>query len=163
MLNFSRIQTIGFIFCGSLTAASFYFQFVLQLQPCALCVIQRAVVIVLAVLFLTGIMIQTPLKRAWHCSILLLINSIGLYAATRQVYLQYQPKAALMSCTPNLSFMLQHMPLLDTIQQLFAGSADCSEIQWQWLGLSMPEWTTIAFTSLAIFIIMSFFKRYDPV
>lgn len=66
--------------------------------------------------------------------------------ALRHVVIQYLPPEELPSCLPGLGYLVETFPLLEAVGKIYQGSADCAEVQWQLLGLSIPE------QSLALFI-----------
>ena len=41
--------------------------------------------------------------------------------------------------------MVANFPIADAIKKAFTGSADCAEVTWTFLGLSMPFWTLVSF------------------
>lgn len=44
--------------------------------------------------------------------------------------------------------MLQEMPLAEVLGKVFYGSGECADIDWIFLGLSMPAWVLIWFVIL---------------
>lgn len=46
--------------------------------------------------------------------------------------------------------MVKYFPLKDVMHALFWGSGDCAEVNWQWLGLSMPAWSALYFLFIII-------------
>jgi disulfide bond formation protein DsbB len=65
------------------------------------------------------------------------------------VWLQSLPADQIPACLPGLDALLHYFPWQDILHALFWGSGDCAEINWQWLGLSMPVWSLLYF--LAVF------------
>jgi len=47
--------------------------------------------------------------------------------------------------------MLENLPLSQTLAKLFAGSGQCAEVTWRFLGLSIAEWSLAWFASLALY------------
>jgi len=45
--------------------------------------------------------------------------------------------------------MIETFPVMEMIQSVLQGSGECAEVQWLFLGLSMPEWM------VAIFLVMT--------
>lgn len=143
-------QFFLFIISLGVLLASFYFQWVKELQPCPLCIMQRFCVALALVLFMMGVV----LGRSRGASILTLLQCIvalaGLYFASRQVWLQSLPPDKLPACLPGLDVLLRYFPWHDVLKALIWGAADCAEVNWQWLGLSMPGWCVIYFASLLV-------------
>jgi disulfide bond formation protein DsbB len=49
-------------------------------------------------------------------------------------------------------FMLEYdFPLMEILNEAFTGAGECAEVDWQFLGLSMPMWTLIWYVGLALF------------
>jgi protein dithiol:quinone oxidoreductase len=53
-------------------------------------------------------------------------------------------------CGPGLDYMLQAFPLNETLRMVFTGSGECAEVDWAFLGLSMPAWVLISFVLLGV-------------
>ena len=77
----------------------------------------------------------------------------------RQIWLQTLPPDQLPSCLPPLDYMMQTMPYADILWTMFHGSADCAEVTWTLLSLSIPEWSLLAFVGFALFAVFQFLRR----
>jgi len=87
--------------------------------------------------------------RAYN--ILLIIVSIGgAGIAGRQIWLQHLPTDQVPECGAGLEYMLEAFPLAEALQMILSGSGECAEVQWQFIGLSIAEWSFICFTVLMI-------------
>ncbi len=69
----------------------------------------------------------------------------GLYFAGRQIWLQMQGTEELGACLPGFDVLIHYFPWPDIIKAFFIGAADCGEVTWQWLGLSMAAWSFLYF------------------
>ena len=49
-----------------------------------------------------------------------------------------------------LNYMLDTMPFADVLNQVFYGSGECAQIDWAFLGLSMPTWTLVWYIGLSV-------------
>jgi disulfide bond formation protein DsbB len=74
----------------------------------------------------------------------------GAAIATRHVWLQHLPPDKVPECGPGLDYMLEVFPLSETLRKVFTGSGECAEVNWQFLGLSMPAWALLCFIGLAV-------------
>lgn len=83
----------------------------------------------------------------------------GLGVAARHVWLQHLPPDQVPACGPDLFFMLENFPLGRTLQKLFAGSGQCAEVKWRFLGLSIPEWSLLCFAALAVYALWLMLRR----
>ena len=71
--------------------------------------------------------------------------------AVRHVWLQHLPPDQVPQCGPDLQFMLENLPLSRTLEKLFAGSGQCAEVGWTFLGLSIAEWSLAWFAALLVY------------
>ena len=144
ILNFA-----GFFVCVGLMAFALYSQHQLELEPCPLCVLQRFAVIGLGIVFLiSAIHNLTGAGRYIYSLLLLLITAFGAIVAGQHLRLQLMPADQVPACGPGLDYMWENFPLADVINMVFKGSGECAEIDWQFLGLSMPAWVLIALLGL---------------
>lgn len=143
-----------------LATAYFYFQQHLGLPPCPLCIFQRVALAGVAVLCVVGL-VFTPKKigaRLLSFGITL-FSMFGLALAGRQVWLQHLPADKVPECGPDLAFMLNAFPLKDVLIEVLSGSGECAQVQWQLLGLSMPEWMIIVFLVMVLISIRLLFAK----
>ena len=54
------------------------------------------------------------------------------------------------ACGPSIDFIFETFPVSEALSILLRGDGNCAEVTWQFLGLSIPGWTLIAFIGLAI-------------
>jgi len=126
-------------------AASFYFQYVRDMQPCPLCIMQRLCVFGLLLCSLFAIRLGT-VKRARIISTGQIFFALsGIYFSGRQLWLQSLPADSAPACMPGIDVLIKYFPWQDILHALFWGAGDCAEVSWQWLGLSMPAWTFLYF------------------
>jgi len=157
----TRWYWIGLIGCSALLAiAYFYFQKHMGLPPCPLCMFQRACLVGVAFFCLLGIIFR-PKKvgskfLAFGASV---SAALGLAIAGRQVWLQHLPKDQVPECGPDLEFMLDAFPLMETIQTVLSGSGECAEVLWSFMGLSMPEWMVGVFVVILILCLKMLFTK----
>jgi protein dithiol:quinone oxidoreductase len=151
---------LGFVICLGLLGTASYMQEVMKLTPCPLCIMQRLCVLLLGVLFFLGWVL--PWRRKASLQVLhgfvLLFGATGLGVAARQVWLQSHPEAALAGCGPGLNFMFQNLPLKESIKLLFLGSGDCAEVQWHFLGFSIPQWTLLFFAGFMVYTVYLIYR-----
>ena len=104
MKEFSKIRTlnlIAFLVCGVLIVTAAYLQFSLGLEPCPLCVVQRFLIILLAIVFLIGALHKsTTSGMRVHGFFITLFSAMGIYAAGRQIYLQWLPTRPITTLRP---------------------------------------------------------------
>jgi len=78
-----------------------------------------------------------------------LAATAGGGVAAWQTWLQHNPPQ-LADCGPGLEFMVESFPLTEALPMIFRGSGDCSKVQWTWLGLSIAEWSFVAFSGICL-------------
>jgi disulfide bond formation protein DsbB len=143
---------LGAIACAGLMATALYMQHVMELEPCPLCVFQRIFVILVGVLMLLAALHNSPgLARRVYGGLIALVGAAGVAVAGRHVWLQNLPPEQVPECGPGLEYMLQAFPLSETLSMVFRGSGECAEVQWTFLGLSIPGWTLVIFVALVLF------------
>jgi len=142
----------GFLLCAGLTATALYFQHVLGMEPCPLCIFQRIGVIVLGVIFLLAVIINPGRGQQRLFGALFTLAAIGGGAVSaRHIWLQSLPEDLVPACGPGLEFMFEVFPLQEALSMVFKGSGECAEVSWRFLGLSMPGWMLIIFSGFALF------------
>jgi disulfide bond formation protein DsbB len=77
-----------------------------------------------------------------------MINLIGLIFAIRHVLIQRKVINIPAECGIDLEYMFDNFPLREVFELIFRGTGDCSEIDWSFLGITIPEWSAIWFLIL---------------
>lgn len=145
---------VGFLACAGLMAYALYAEHVLFLMPCPLCVFQRMAVIALGLVFLAAA-IHNPAGagRRVYAVLGLAAAGAGVGVAGRHVWLLHQPAEEIPTCGPGFDFIMNTFPFSDALSMIFTGSGDCTDIDWQFLGLSMPAWVLISVGLLGVFAV----------
>jgi protein dithiol:quinone oxidoreductase len=139
---------LGFAACGGLIGYAFYAQYVLLLEPCPLCWLQRVAFFILGVVFLLAALHNPKSWGARIYSVLVAIAAlIGLGVAAKHIWVQAQPPGSLSSCGASVEYLLDIMPVFDVLKKIMIGSAECQHID-SLLGLSWPWWTVITMALL---------------
>lgn len=139
----------GFALCAVLIGVALYMQHVMQLEPCPLCVVQRVFVLGVGAVMLVGAL-HDP--GAWgrrvYGGLITLLAALGVAVAGRHVWLQNLPADQVPACGPGLEYMLERYPIGRVMELVLKGSGECAEVQWTFLGLSIPGWTLVVFCAL---------------
>jgi len=139
VLNFG-----GFLACAGMMGFALYVQYILLLEPCPLCVLQRVAVIGLGVIFLIAAVHNPPGWGRRVYAVLMLLSAVdGMAVAGWHWHLQNLPPSEVPSCGPGLGYMLENFPLGEALRMVFEGSGECAEVVWSFLTLSMPAWVFI--------------------
>ncbi|MBS0431261.1 MAG: disulfide bond formation protein B [Proteobacteria bacterium] len=158
--SFRAVYLGGFLVCAALMAYALYAEYHLGLAPCPLCIFQRIAFLWMGVWFLVGGLHAPRGKMRWfYCVLVLLGAAWGIAVAARHLYLQGLPPDQVPSCGPGLNYMLQTFPFAQTLKLVFEGSGECAQVNWKFLGLSMPGWTLIWYVLLAVFAIRGAARR----
>jgi disulfide bond formation protein DsbB len=123
---------------------SFYLQFVKGFEPCPLCLMQR-ICIILIIMFGAINLYRISYKQPSLMIMQTLWSVLGLYFASRQLWLLSLPSDQVPACMPGLTILIHYFPWQETARALFWGSGNCTEINWSWLGLSLPTWSALYF------------------
>ena len=150
----------GFAICVALLGFALYSQYQLGLNPCPLCTFQRGAFVLLAVVFLIG-GLHSPKSaggRRAYGGLALVASALGLAVAGRHVWLQHLPADKVPACGPDLSYMMEAFPFADVLRKVFTGSGECAEVDWTFLGLSMPESSLAWFLALLAWALYAAFR-----
>ncbi len=161
--NMFRMWTIlPAVFCAGLLGYAYYVEYVEFLMPCNLCILQRVVFFVIAVLFLLAA-IKPVLYwgRKIFGGLLGVTTVIGIAISGRHVWMQGLPPEEVPDCGPSLGMMLETDSLFSVLSTVLTGSGSCAEIKWQLFGLSMPFWTMLCFIGLFIYTIIWVLKGVE--
>jgi disulfide bond formation protein DsbB len=135
---------------SSMAFALLYLQHVLELEPCPLCITQRAFVILTGLLALIAAL-HNP--QGWGRRLYALLCTLaalgGAAVAGRHVWLQHLPEDLAPACGPSLEYMLDTLPLSETFALVMMGDGNCADTVWTLLGFSIPEQTLALFLLLA--------------
>lgn len=151
----------GFAACAGLLGYAFYLQLHDGLEPCPLCIFQRVAFAALGVVFLVG-GLHAPKGvggRRRYGVLALLAALAGIAVAGNHVRLQHLPPDQVPACGPGLDYMLDAMPISGVIRKVMTGSGECANVDWSFLGLSMPAWSLVWFVLLAAWAWYAGFRR----
>ncbi len=145
--------------CFGLIGTALVMEHQMGLEPCPLCIMQRIVVMTLGVLFLLATLHNPGSKGYRRYSAICVVTAIsGMALAIRQLWLQNLPEDEVPACAPPLDYMLESFPLTEVLTFMLSGTGDCAEVQWVFLGLSIPGWTLVAFTGFALFALLELLR-----
>lgn len=94
-----------------------------------------------------------------YAAVNLVLAVLGGATAGRQIWLQTIPADQLPACLPSLEYMLEAFPFQDIVRNVLHGTADCAEVKWTFLTLSIPEWSLLAFLGCAAVALRQLLKR----
>lgn len=142
-ITYKKIQLVLVWVTLLILFASLYFQYVLGLRPCPLCMMQR--VCVLLLLLFMGLGLRTLKRAHFLCLLQTLISCAGLFFSLRQLWLQSLPSEKAPVCMPGLDTLIHYFPWQTVLKALFWGAGDCAEVTWRLWGISMSGWSALYF------------------
>lgn len=149
----------GFLVCVGLIAAALYFQYVMHLEPCPLCILQRVCVIATGLVLLVGALHNPGVKgQRVYGGLTVLTAGLGAGVAGRHYWIQHLPFDQQPGCSYDLTYMLEKFAITKMLKLVLQGSGDCAQVTWTFLGLSMPGWTLVffmGFVGLGLMMIIS--------
>ncbi len=146
MSTMRKLYLLGFLFSLALFGVALYMQHVMKLEPCPLCILQRMAVMLAGGLFLLAFLFNPRATGSkLFSSLIALVAIAGSIVSGRHIWLQNLPPEQVPSCGPGFDFIIGNFPLTDAFNMIFSGSGECAEVSWQFLGLTIPAWTLIAF------------------
>jgi disulfide bond formation protein DsbB len=158
--SFRQQFLFGFVICAALLGYAFFVQFQLGIQPCPFCIFQRLCFAALGLVFLLGAL-HAPraagARQAWGV-LAFVAAAAGMGYAGRHSWVQLYPPE-LPSCGPGLNFIVEQHSWLGAARKVLQATGDCSSIDWQFLGLSMPMWALFWFVVLGFGAVYAAFQR----
>ncbi len=148
-----------------LELVALWFQHVMLLQPCVLCIYERCALFGIMGAGLVGaIAPKTPLR--YVAMVIWLYSAIrGLQLAWEHTMIQLHP-SPFQTCDFAARFP-SWLPLDKWLPQVFVATGDCSVRQWQFLSLEMPQWlvgiSLLIWWSLSWWLLPSRSKRKNAI
>ena len=134
----------------ALELCALFFQYVLDLAPCIMCVYQRVAICAIILAGLIGFAGCRFLVARVLAYGLWATGSIwGLIIALEHVEMQENSGSLFFSCEfiPNFPTWA---PLHQWFPAIFEATGDCGKISWQFLGYSMPQWMIVVYGVYAL-------------
>nr|WP_275660338.1 disulfide bond formation protein DsbB [Vibrio parahaemolyticus] len=149
-------------------ACALYFQHVMMLAPCVMCIYERVAMMGIGGAAIIGLIAPNNALFRWLGLIGWGLSSYkGLMLAMQHVDYQFNP-SPFATCDLFVTFP-SWAPLNQWVPWMFEAYGDCSKIVWRFFDLSMPQWLEVIFAgnlvALALIVIAQFFpvKRKNPI
>jgi len=146
---------IAFLGVSLLLAGSFFFQAV-GYQPCPLCLLQRLMFMVIAVILLAGVWHKGQAQRIYS-ALVGFFAFLGGCFSSYQVWLQHSLANKLTTCSLALTRLTAQLPA--NVYSPRYPTGQCAVSEHQLLGLSFAAWALVFFGLLLLFSVWSFFKK----
>ena len=145
--------------CFALVGFAIFSQLQWGLEPCPLCIFQRFAFIGLGAVLVAG-GLAAPGRPGWRRVWGLLAfaaAAIGIAIAGRHTWLQLNPPDV-PACGPPYEFLRDTLSTSSLIRRVMTGTGDCGNVDWTFLGLSMPAWSLFWFIALALWALYAAFR-----
>ncbi|MSS76027.1 MAG: disulfide bond formation protein B [Methyloglobulus sp.] len=163
-LNSQSWFFLGFWVCVGLLAAGYYFQLIMKLEPCPLCISQRIAIFLTGVSFLCAALHNPGQIGTRRYAILGTVLALcGAAVSIRHIWIQHLPPDQVPECGPGLDYVLNNFPFTETLKLLLSGTGDCAKVNWTFMDLSMPTWTLLAFLILATVSILQYWNYQEKI
>lgn len=150
----------GCLFVSALVLeiSALYFQYGMDLKPCIMCIYQRTAVFGVMFAALLPLLINNLITRllgfvGWGVSAIW-----GFFIAVEHVDIQSASNPFFAACeiVPNFPGFL---PLHTWLPNIFGATGDCGDINWQFAGLSMPQWMIVIFAAYSLIFAVVLISR----
>ena len=137
-----------------------YFEKSLNLEPCYLCMTQRAFIVAIGIICTLAVA-HNPgkLGQRIYASLSISMVIIGSYFSGKQLLLQSLPDSEVPSCGIPVDYLFENFSLTEAITMLLQGDGNCAEVQWQLMGLSMPSWVMISFAGFGLLGVVQLLRK----
>ena len=139
------------LLCGAL-----FFEFIMGLKPCPLCMMQRVWFILAIAVVYVGLL-HNP-RFGIYPVITLICTIVGGSFSIRQLWLQNLPSSEVPACGPDLAYMLDAFSLSDILIAMTSGTGDCASVAWSFIGISLPGWALVGFIAMFGLAFMQLFR-----
>lgn len=130
-----------------LLAYAYYAQYIQGFNPCPLCIFQRIALFPVGIVFvLAGLHNPEGRKARIYAVLGMLAAALGAFTSAWHIYVQYTPNPP--ACLASLEIVMQNNAFFDALVRVFQNAGDCTQIDWSFLGLSMPTWVLFWFIAL---------------
>jgi len=139
--------------CIGLLGYAQYLQHVENLLPCPLCVAQRVAYWLLGLIALLAFLHNPKvIGRRLYGFLMSAFALTGAVIAARHSWLIRYPESLECGISPEEAF-LNSLPIAEWWPGMFEANGDCTDIDWKFLSLTIPDWSLIAFVTLGIIAI----------
>ena len=139
-----------FLICTTVIGYALYLQLVINLLPCPFCIAQR---IAYWLVGLTAIFafIHNPrgLGRKIYYSFITVFSLSGLVLALHHSWIIRYPEAFQCGISAEEEF-LNGLSIANWWPSMFEANGDCADVKWEFMSLTIPNWSVIFFLFILI-------------
>lgn len=137
----------------ALELAALFFQYVMKLDPCIMCVYQRVAVLGLVLAGVIGLLAPTVwLVRVLAAAVWAISAGWGLKLAYELDQMQTNPNPfATCSFMPDFP---KWMPLHEWLPSVFMPTGMCTDVPWTFLNVTMAQWMIVIFVGFLAVLLL---------
>lgn len=145
----------------ALEATALYFQHGMGLQPCVMCIYERVALIGITFSAIIGLLLPKSLI------VRLIALFVGLGSAVKGLLLalkhvDYQTNPSPWNQCAYLPEFPQTLPLDKWLPYVFNPTGSCSEITWEFLGVTMAQWIVVIFAFYTLLFVLLLISQLKP-
>lgn len=167
----------GFLIAVGALATAYYLQYVENIEPCPMCMLQRVMFIVVGlVCLLAWLLVPAKIGRTIWAIVIVLLSAVGAYLAWRHVEIMNTPIENLLDSCSSLAIYKEsdfwHYFFTETytvVSEAIQGGTSCATKEYfpnleGFKGLLLPIWALIGFAAIVVLALVGAFtkapKRY---
>lgn len=159
-MRYRKVLLATFVLAAVCTAASFYMQYGMGMDPCVLCIEQRLALIATGLIALLCLLL--PDRTLFMRTLTALLTSVaavaGLGVALYQIRLQHMPMMEQPSCGAPLTFRWSDAPLFDWYEPIIRGTGNCGVVD-RFMGVSLPVWSALLFGAVLLWLWVNWWRN----
>ncbi len=143
----------GLVITLSMVLGAFFFQYVMDIKPCPLCLFQRNIALLTSLIFLVAL-IHNPKDwtRRLYAFMAFISSLVGMIFSARHTWLHAQVDPHTSDCGgPGLDLLMDRLPTTVFIERVFNGTIDCIDTVTTFLQLPLPAWVFLLCTFLFVY------------
>ena len=158
--SFKQANILGAIIAFVMIISALAIQLTFNLEPCPLCITQRIIFIVIGALFILFVLL--PSNNAYiklsHLISIITAGLVGAIFSIRHIMIQAKIIEIPAECGIDLDYMFENFPLTEAVNLLFKGTGDCSEIDWTFFGITLPQMALLGYIFFITYTIYIYLK-----
>lgn len=158
--SFKQANFLGAIIAFIMIISALAIQLTFNLEPCPLCITQRIIFIVIGALFILFALLpsnNTYIKLFYLISILA-AGLVGVIFSIRHILIQAKIIEIPAECGIDLDYMFENFPFTEAVNLLFKGTGDCSQIDWTFFGITLPQMALLGYIFFITYTIYIYLK-----
>lgn len=158
--SFKQANILGAIIAFVMIISALAIQLTFNLEPCPLCITQRIIFIVIGALFILFALLPSnnPYIKLSHLISIIAAGLVGVIFSIRHIMIQAKIIEIPAECGIDLDYMFENFPLTEAVNLLFKGTGDCSEIDWTFFGITLPQMALLGYIFFITYTIYIYLK-----